>query len=86
MSEDIAPQSCEYLQTFGCVCGGGRGGGGMGASLCPTIQTSVTLATLGSCTFITFQQITFKLGNFTNFKTLFSVVSTDFPELVHANS
>ena len=83
MSEDIAPQSCEYLQTFGCVCGGG---GGVGASLCPTIQTSVKLATLGSCTFITFQQITFKLGNFTNFKALFSVVSNDFPELVHANN
>ena len=36
-----------------------------------------------SCIFISFQQITFKLGNFTNFKRLFSVMSTDFPELVH---
>ena len=29
--------------------------------------------------FVSFQQITFKLGNFTNLKALFSVVSTDFP-------
>ena len=38
-----------------------------------------------SCIFISFQQIFFKLGNFTNFKRLFSVMSTDFPELVHVN-
>ena len=32
---------------------------------------------------ISFQQITFKFGNFINFKGLFSVVSTDFSERVH---
>ena len=30
--------------------------------------------------------ITFKFGNFTNFKALFSMVSTDFSELVHIKS
>ena len=34
--------------------------------------------TLRSCIYISFQQITFKLGNFTNCKVLFSVVSTGF--------
>ena len=34
----------------------------------------------------TFQQITFKLGNYTNFKALFSVESTHFSELVHVKS
>ena len=38
-----------------------------------------------SYTFVSFQQITFKLGNFTNLKALFSVVSTDFP-FFHAKS
>ena len=38
----------------------------------PTIQTSV--------------KFHFKLGNFTNFTALFSVVLTDFPELVHVKS
>ena len=36
-------------------------------------------ATLRSYIFVSFQQITFKLGNFVNLKALFSVVSTDFP-------
>ena len=45
------------------------------------------VATLRSCIFIRlFQQIALKLGNFTNFKALFSVASTDFPELVHVKS
>ena len=49
---------------------GGRGGGIF------TIQTSWR-----SYIFVThwFQQIAFKLGSFTNFKALFSVVSTDYP-------
>ena len=33
-----------------------------------------------------FQQTTFKLGTFTNFKVLFSVVLTGFPKLVHDKS
>ena len=42
--------------------------------------------TLRNCIYISFQQITFKLGNFTNCKALFSVVSTGFSELVHVKS
>ena len=38
------------------------------------------------CIFISFQRITFNLGNFINLKALFLVVSTDFPELVHVKS
>ena len=41
----------------------------------PTEQTSVNFATYRS---YYFQQIHFKLGNFTNLKALFSVVLTDF--------
>ena len=42
---------------------------------------------LGSCIYVSFQQITLKLGNFINFKALFYVVSTDFPELsIHVKS
>ena len=42
---------------------------------------------LRSCIFVTFQQITLKLRNFINFKALFYVVSTDFPELsIHVKS
>ena len=37
---------------------------------------------LRRCIFISFQQVTFELVDFTNFKALFSVVSTDFPELM----
>ena len=36
---------------------------------------------LGSCIYVSFQQITLTLGNFINFKAPFYVVSTDFPEL-----
>ena len=39
------------------------------------------LATLRSFICVSFQQITFKLGNFVNLKVLFSVVSTIFPNL-----
>ena len=53
----------------------------VGAQTCtPPYKRLQNLATL-RCIFTSFQQITFKLGNFINFKTLFSVVSTDFPEL-----
>ena len=41
---------------------------------------------LRSCIFLSFQQITLKLAYFSNFKALFSVVSTDFPEHVHVKS
>ena len=51
--------------------------------VCRGAQTGKNFATLRSCIFITFQQITFKLGNFTDLRRYFSVVSMDFPELVH---
>ena len=41
----------------------------------PIMQTSVKLRDFQE---LYFQQIPFKLGNFTNFKALFSVVLTDF--------
>ena len=51
----------------------------LGKFVPPSIQTSVKFRHFEECIFISFQQITFKLGNYTNFKTLFPVVSTDFP-------
>ena len=36
--------------------------------------------------YVSFQQITLKLGSVNNFKALFSVLSTDFPEPVHVKS
>ena len=42
--------------------------------------------TLRRFIFISFQQITFKLGDFINLKALSWVVSTDFPELVNVKS
>ena len=58
----------------------------VGAQTCtPPYKRLQNLATL-RCIFTSFQQITFKFGNFINFKALFSVVSTDFPELVHVKS
>ena len=53
--------------------------------LCSTPLTNVSLNAprLWGYIFVRFQQITFKLGNLTNFKKLFSVVSTEFPQLVH---
>ena len=47
----------------------------------PPYKRLQNFATLTRCMCISFQQITFKLGNSTNFKALFSVVSTDFPNL-----
>ena len=43
-------------------------------------------ATLWSYSFARLIPFTFKLGNFTNFKAPFSVLSTDFSELVHVKS
>ena len=58
----------------------------VGAQTCtPPYKRLQNLATL-RCIFTSFQQITFKFGNFINFKALFSVMSTDFPELVHVKS
>ena len=55
-------------------------GGGGGHVCTPTIQTSVKCRDFDELyIFVSFQQVTFKLGNFTNLKALFSVVSTDFP-------
>ena len=45
------------------------------------VQMSVCLSTLRSYILVTFQQITFKLGNCTNVKVLFPVVLMDFPLL-----
>ena len=71
-SEDIASQSWKNLQI--CMVGWGRR-----ASLCPPpYQRLYNFATLRIYVFVNFQQITFKLGTFTNFKALFSVVWTDF--------
>ena len=42
-----------------------------GHKLAPTIQTSVKFATLRSYIFVSFQQMTLKRGNVTNFKALF---------------
>ena len=44
-----------------------------------TIPTSVKFRDFEELIFVSFQQITFKPGNFINLKALFSVVSTDFP-------
>ena len=51
-------------------------GGGAASLYPPTKQTSVKFRELRSYVLVSFQQITFKLGNFTNFKALFPV---DFP-------
>ena len=59
------------------VVAGGQGGGGQ--VFVPTIQTSVKFRDFEGLylyLYLGCQQITFKLGNFTNFKTLFSLVST----------
>ena len=45
----------------------------------PTIQTCVKFRDFVLLYLLIFKQMTFKLGNFTNFKVLFSVVSKDFP-------
>ena len=65
-SEDIVLQSWENLQTF--VLGGGKFQPRSQGSKFRDLDISVS-----------FQQITFKRGSFTNFRALFAVVSTDFP-------
>ena len=68
--EDIAPQTFVWW------------GGGKFVPLFP--HTNVrNFSTLRRYIFISFQQVTFKFGNFPNFKALFSVVSTDFSKRVH---
>ena len=59
-SEGIALQSCENLETFNGMVGGGGWGGGQVCAPHPIIKTSVK-----------FQQITFKLDNTTNFRRSF---------------
>ena len=39
-----------------------------------------------SYVFVNFQQITFKIGTFSNLKALFLAKLTDFPQLVHHKS
>ena len=56
---------------------------GVGGKFVPPHTNVCNFSTLRSCIFISFQQITFKFGNFINFIALFSVVSTDFSERVH---
>ena len=60
VTADIAPKVEKYVQMF---MWGLCGGGAQTYPLSPTIQKSYI--------FISFQQITFKLGIFTNFKGLF---------------
>ena len=66
-NEDIAPQRCEILQTF-VWCGGG--------APCERLKITTTLQTY---IFTRLRRITFKPGNFANFKALFQMMSTDFP-------
>ena len=76
-SKDIARQRCENLQTFVW----------WGASLCPPPYKRLqNFMTLRSYIFVSFQQITFKLGNFINLKVFFLVVSMDSLQLVHVKS
>ena len=56
---------------------------GEGHKLVPAIHTSMNF---GNFAELYLQSITFKFGNFSNFKALFSMVSTDFPKLVHIKS
>ena len=44
------------------------------------------LCLAGSYIFVRLRRVTFKFGNFTNFKALFQVMTTDFPELIHVKS
>ena len=50
----------------------------------PTIKTSAKFLNFEEQSFHSFRQITFKLGNITNFKTLFPVWSIDFHSLVQS--
>ena len=85
----IAKFESDLLKTYerygaSNVCMGGSGGQVCAPPPPPPPHTNVcNFSTLRSCIFISFQQITFKFGNFINFIALFSVVSTDFSERVH---
>ena len=57
------------------------GGGGGGNFVPPTIKTSEKFLDFEEQYLHSFQQITFKLGKITNFKTLFPVWSIDFHSL-----
>ena len=72
--KDMAPQMFVWW---------GVGGKFVPPRLPPPHTNVCNFSTLRSCIFISFQQITFKFGNFINFIALFSVVSTDFSERVH---
>ena len=73
-SKDIASQNWENLQTFEWW-----------ASLSPlpppppTHKHLYNFATLRSCIFVSFEQITFKLSNFINLTALFIGELRDFP-------
>ena len=54
-----------------------------GHKLVPAIHTSMNFRNFAE---LYLQSITFKFGNFSNFKALFSMVSTDFSKLVHIKS
>ena len=58
-----------------------------GAQTCPpTYKQPKIFVILRSYNLAHLRCITFKFDNFTNFKALFSMVSTDFSELVHIKS
>ena len=71
-NEDIALQSCESLQKFLLWAA---------QHTCPTppYRRLQIFATLLSYIFVHFRRITSKFGSFTNFKTLFTVVSPTGP-------
>ena len=78
-SEEIAPLIHEISQTF--VWGGG------GLKTCPpTYKQRKIFVTLRSYFLAHLKCITFKFSKFNNFNALFSVVLTDFSELVHIKS
>ena len=58
--------------------GGGRGG-------VPALHY-INVCKRRSYIFISFQQITFKLGNFANLKALFTAQLTNFPKRVHVKN
>ena len=69
-------QPLKVAKFYGRLCGEGH-------KLVPAIHTSMNF---GNFAELYLQSITFKFGNFSNFKALFSMVSTDFPKLVHIKS
>ena len=64
---------------------GGKGGGGKFVTPDHTNVCKISRL-LGAIYYVTFQPITFKIGNFTNLKTLFPAESTDFPWLADEKS